>query len=56
MRKVYVDVKVRLVINMDEGMEVSDVIDDIDYGFISQTDGATVEDESIEHFEVVDSK
>lgn len=56
MRKVYVTVKVNLIMNMDEGVEVSDVIGDMDYDFTSQTDGAVIEDTEILDHEVTDSK
>jgi len=55
-RKVYVTVTARLVIRMDEGIEVGDVIDDMNYAFTSDTEGAVIEDSSIENHEVNDSK
>jgi hypothetical protein len=56
MRKVYVEVKVKLILNMDDGIEVSDVIDEMDYNFTSTTTGADVYDSTIEDHEVTDSK
>ena len=56
MRKVYVEVVSRIIINMDEGIEVSDVIDEMDYSFNSQTQGADIVDSEIQDFEVMDSK
>ena len=55
-RKVYVDVTTRLIISMDEGIEVGDVISEMDYNFISQTDGADIVDTEIRDHEVKDSK
>ncbi|MCK9462603.1 MAG: hypothetical protein M0R80_23535 [Proteobacteria bacterium] len=55
-RKVYVNVKVQLILDMDEGVDVGDVIDEVDYDFASTTDGATVHDMHIEDYEVTDSK
>lgn len=55
-RKVYVEVKVRLVIRMDEGVEVSEVINEMDYDFSDTTGNATVEDMEILGHEVTDSK
>ena len=55
-RKVYVDVKVRLIINMDEGIEVNTVLENMDYSFTSMTDDANIEDSEIEEWEVTDSK
>lgn len=56
MRKVYVNVTTRLIINMDEGVEVSDVISEMDYNFTSKTDGADIVDTEILDHEVKDSK
>lgn len=57
MRKVIVEVKVRLVINMDEGLEVSDVINEMEYDFTAQNDGAAdIEDTEILDHELIDSK
>jgi hypothetical protein len=56
MRKVYVEVKVKLIINMDDGVEVQEVVNELDYSFNSQTDGATIEDTEILDHEVKDSK
>jgi len=55
-RKVYVDVKVRLIINMDGGTLVSDVMEEAEYGFISQTDGAEIEEMEIRDWDITDSK
>jgi hypothetical protein len=41
---------------MDEGIEVSEVIDELDYSFASTCDEADVVDTEIEDFEVTDSK
>ena len=56
MRKVYVEIKSRVIINMDEGVEVSDVIEEMDYDFTSQTEGADIVDTEIRDYEVTDSK
>ena len=56
MRKTYVDVSVRLIIRADEGVEIKDVIDDMDYNFTSQTEGAEIEDTEINNYEIKDSK
>lgn len=55
-RKVYVQLTVGLVIQLDDGLDVEDVVNDLDYGFRSQTDGADVIMEDIKEFEVKDSK
>jgi hypothetical protein len=56
MRKVYVDVKIKVIMNMDEGIEVGDVIDEMDYDFTSNTDGVDIEDTEVLDYEVTDSK
>ena len=53
-RKVYVQVTVRLIIDIDEAVEVGDVIQEViqemDYNFTSTTDNTeVVESEIIEH-------
>lgn len=55
-RKVTVEVKVKLTINMDEGVDVSEVINELDYNFTSNTDAADIEDTEIIDHEVTDSK
>lgn len=56
MRKVFVNLSVKLVLDMDEGIEVSEVIDELEYGFTSNTEGADVMDTEIVDFDVIDSK
>ena len=50
------NVTVKLEINSDEGINISDVLSEMDYNFVSQSDGAEIEDfEIIEHI-IIDSK
>lgn len=56
MRKVFVDVTVRLVINADEGVDISNVVDEADYSFTSNNTGADIVDTEILSQEIVDSK
>ena len=56
MRKVYVEVKVRLIIDMDEGVEVGEVIDDMDYRFHSNTNNADIVDIEVTGHDIQDSK
>ena len=56
MRKVYIEVKVKLVVNMDEGVEVGDVVDELQYDFSDTTGKADVLDTEIMDYEVTDSK
>jgi len=56
MRKVYVTVKARLIIEVEEGIEISEVINEMDYDFISETEGAEIVDTEITDHEVTNSK
>lgn len=55
MRRVYVDVKVHLIIEAEEGVEIGNIIDEMEYDFISFTDGARICDSDIIDFEITDS-
>jgi hypothetical protein len=55
-RKVYVEVKTRIIMDMDEGIEVGEVISEMDYSFYSQTDGVDFIDTEIRDYEIKDSK
>ena len=56
MRKVYVDIKSRIIVNMDDGVDLNDVISEMNYNFVSGTEGADIEDSEIVDYEVTDSK
>ena len=56
MRTVNVKLEVNLTIKTDDDVEISEVINELDYNFSDTTTKATVEDMSIEDFEVVDSR
>lgn len=56
MRKVYIKVEVRLIVNMDDGIQVSDLIENMDYDMTSQTEGADITETEIRDYEVMDSK
>ena len=55
-RKVYTEVTVRLIIDMDESESVDSVIENMDYEFTSNNDGADIVDMEIRSHEVKDSK
>jgi len=55
-RKIYVEVKTRLIINADDDVSVDEVLENMDYNFISQNDGADIEDTEIQDWKVTDSK
>jgi hypothetical protein len=55
-RKVYITVKVGLLVRVDEGVEVSNVMDEMDYDFTSTDDRADIEDMEILDYEITNSK
>jgi len=55
MRKVTVEVKIKLLLSIDEGIEVSEVVNELEYEFTDITGKATVEDTEIIDYEVTDS-
>ena len=56
MKKIYVEAKVRLIIRQDDGVNTEDVLDNMDYDFISNNDGADIEDTEIIDWKIQDSK
>ena len=54
-RTVAVELKVKLVMKVDEGVEISEVINELDYQF-DLPDSATLEDSEILDHEVKDSR
>ena len=56
MRKVYVNVTTRLIINADEGVDIGGVIDGMDYDCNSKDDRADIVDTEIVGYEITDSK
>ena len=56
MRKVHVKLIVDLEIHAEEGVEIGEVIDEMDYNFASQTTGADIADSEIKDYEVADSR
>ena len=56
MRKVTVEVKVKLQMIVDEGIEISRIIDEMDYSFSDTTTHANITDTEILEHEVTDSR
>ncbi len=56
MRKVTVELKVKMLIHADEDKEISDVINEMGYEFIYSEPGAEIVDTEIEDYEIVDSR
>lgn len=55
-RKVVVHVKVKLILDMEDGVEVGDFLSEMDYGFYPADNLVSVVDTEILDHEVVDSK
>jgi len=56
MRKVYVETTVRLIINVDDDIEISKVMEEMDYSFSSTMEEAHVEDTEITDWNITNSK
>ena len=56
MRKVYIRLVISVQATLDEGVQVSELLDEMDYSFKSNTPGATIEDEEILDYEITYSK
>ena len=55
MRKVTIKLAMRVVISVDEGIEISQVVDELDYQINDTTTAADILDTEITGYEVVDS-
>lgn len=56
MRKVSVKVEVLLRLDMDEGVNVADAINEMDYNFTSTLDTVDIVHTEIADYEVIDSR
>lgn len=56
MKRVHVKVDVVLILNMADGIEVDDVINEMDYNFTSTIEGVGVHDSTIEDFVIIRSE
>ena len=55
-RKVTVEVKFQLQLVVDEGVEVKEIMDELDCSFVDNTDKASVVGDEMLDYEVTDSK
>ena len=55
-RKIYATLNLKVIINVEEGIDVDNVISEMDYDFTSNTDGAEILDTEINGYEITDSK
>jgi hypothetical protein len=57
MRKVYVDVKVKLIVQADDTQDVVEVLENMDYDFVaSDSDDADIVYTEIKEWEITNSK
>ena len=56
MRKVTIKLELRVVMSVDEGIEIADVVNQLDYQVSDTTTTADILDTEITDYEVVDSK
>jgi len=55
-RKVVIEIKVKLVLDVNSNVDVNDVIDDMEYDFTPNHDQASFVDSEILDYEVIDSR
>lgn len=56
MRNVIVELKIKLLIKMDDESQLDDIINELDYSFTDTTENANVQDTEIIDYELIDSK
>lgn len=56
MRKVTVELEMCVVMTVDEGVEISDIVNELDYQINDTTSTADILDTEITDYEVIDSK
>jgi len=56
MRKVTVKLEMRIVMSVNEGVEISEIVNELDYQVNDTTTAADILDIEITNYEVVDSK
>jgi len=55
-RKVEVNLTVKVSMIVDEGVEIGNIVNELDCNFSDTTTQATIEDTEITNYEVIDSK
>lgn len=55
MRKVTIKLQMRVVMSVDEGIEISEVVNELDYQVNDTTTAADILDTEITDYEVIDS-
>jgi hypothetical protein len=55
-RRVYVEVKVKLIMDVEEGVSIDHIISDMDYDFSFEGEEATINETEIVDYNIMDSK
>lgn len=55
-RKITVDLNVRLVLAVEEGVSVADAVSEMDYSFTPDEEHGNLVDSDIRNYDVIDSK
>ena len=55
-RKVYVNLRVRLLLQLEEGVQAREFLDECDYSFTSSSGEGEIEDSMIMEYDIEDSK
>lgn len=55
-RKMYIDVTLKVIVTVEEGMSVNDVMDNLLFPVEAVHEDILVEDSNVESFELTDSK
>lgn len=56
MRKAYVVIKTRVIVELEDNVQLDDVITNMDYSFASPIEGAYIADTSLVEYELQDVK
>ena len=56
MRKVEVEIKIKLSLNINEGVEIQEIVNELQYNFCDTTGEAEVLDTELREFDLIDSK
>ena len=55
-RKVVIELRIKVVMTVDEGVGIGEIVNELDYQILDTTTKATIEDTEIYDYEVIDSK
>jgi len=55
-RKMYLNVTLRVIVDVEEGMSVDSVMDNLNFNVDSESENVDVVDSEVENFNLIDSK